>query len=185
MSKPKTPESKLTAKRPAGKYADPELAQALHAASTERDPDLAAPLYEKALALLQVRGVGFSIGGFHGGVPRAAKTREARRRQTMLDNAVWVLTSAQSMGKMADDYRETLSECARFFDAPPALSPTEAKALDYIQRHPGAHSDEIAKNCGIEPGTFRNMVKRLKAPDVGVTSRRGCTGGYWPPPRAR
>jgi hypothetical protein len=73
--------------------------------------------------------------------------------------------------------------------APPAASvkkenPTLQKAFQYICRHRrGCKAAAIAKHCKVEPDTIRNYAKDLKA--MGITTERGCTGGYYPPPAAK
>ena len=63
------------------------------------------------------------------------------------------------------------------------INPTLQKAAAYICRHHSANAKVIAKHCGVEPSTIRNLAKDLKK--MGFTSRRGCTGGYWPPDDAK
>jgi len=63
------------------------------------------------------------------------------------------------------------------------INPTLQKAAAYIRRHHGSNAAQIAKHCGVEPDTIRNLAKNLKK--MGFTSRRGCNGGYWPTAAAK
>jgi hypothetical protein len=67
--------------------------------------------------------------------------------------------------------------------APTHVNPTLQKAAAFIRRHHGSNAAQIAKHCGVEPDTIRNLAKDLKK--MGFKSRRGCTGGYWPTDAAK
>jgi len=96
------------------------------------------------------------------------------------DSGLWHLADGLNMGLCTESFQKHLLRWAEYFGAPPPLTETERQAIAYIEANPGATSDAISRYCGVEPGTFRNMVRRLKRL-AGITSRRGCTGGYWPP----
>jgi len=63
------------------------------------------------------------------------------------------------------------------------INPTLQKAAAFIRRHPGSNADQIGKHCGVEGKTIRNLAPALRA--LGITTTRGCTGGYWPPAAAK
>jgi hypothetical protein len=54
------------------------------------------------------------------------------------------------------------------------------RAAEYIREHPGEKASVIAKYCEIQTKSFiAHIAPVLKK--MGVTSRRGCEGGYYPP----
>jgi len=170
-------------KAPAASH-NPELAQALR-----DDAKCAKALYD---ACDGEKGTEF--GRYEAEHRRSQAARDLAREclQRHMDrfpppaeSGLWHLADGLSMGLITDSFRRELLTWADAFDTPALLTATETKALAYISRNPGANAAAIAKHCGIEAAVFRNNVApRLKAL-AGVTSRRGCTGGYWPPPRAR
>jgi len=88
-----------------------------------------------------------------------------------------------------EDVKEDLRKCgllppkeaggAKPPKAPERINPTLQKAAAFIRRHSGSNAAQIAEHCGVEPDTIRNLAGKLK--EMGFTSKRGCTGGYYPP----
>lgn len=66
---------------------------------------------------------------------------------------------------------------------PEHVNPTLQKAAAFIRQNPGSNADAVGKHCGVEAPTVRNFAPTLKK--MGFTSRKGCTGGYWPPDAAK
>ena len=178
--------------RPVSHYPDRELAQALWKAVKvlEADPDRAR-VWQRACVLVQQQGTTRSFGGGGNVVSPISLHRlgpDAEFRQRFIDAAHWILASAVSMGTMAADYRNTLADCARFFDAPrPSVQNRRASAAKQFIRQRFARTGKpvSATLIGNHLRVSRDIVKKHIYPllhqDTGFTlTGRGPAAGWKP-----
>ena len=159
---------------------DAPLAKALWKAVrvSEADPGHAQIVRQQAYDLVCSRGTSGSFGDGERFAPPPMDP-DMQRRQQAMDAAHWILKSALSMHTMADDYREKLADCARFFEAdrPSVQNEQAAKAAAFIRERFArtarpVSATPIAKHLGVD----RNIVTKYIYPLLHRDKSLTCTG---------
>jgi len=153
-------------KRRTSKYPDVALAKALWRAVKVSNSDPRRRIvWQQALVLVESRGQ--TCGGLDGrsvGLPPVRHDDpDMDQRQQAINAAYMILGSAVSMNRMADDYRQGLADCARFFGGSPASDWQDVqRRLLEIKRHGEAYTSlqTYADRLKCAKGTAKKALDR-------------------------